>query len=174
MTGKKRSSKTTRKKTKSSFSSFAALALVALPLLVAAVPQPSDPDEVRIGPDLKVTQAVFGYVDPQTQKIVPARRIDTSKHPNFAWRVELEGRARELRYREEFILPAPARVWQVGEHTTVAADRASAVTEAKIRLGDDMTVRNGWIHTPGDPKGQHVVRVYLDGVKVREFDFVLQ
>ena len=42
-----------------------------------------------------------------------------------------------------------------------------------MRLDRTMEVRNGWIHTPGDPRGNHVIRVSLDGVLVREFDFVL-
>lgn len=142
-------------------------------MLLGAVPAPPGARPVRIGADLEVERVEFGYVDPNTQQIVPTRRVDTARTPGFAWRVKLRGAQRTVRYREEFVLPAPAAVWQVGSHTTVAADRASAVTEADVKLDRTMEVRNGWIHSPGDPKGPHVMRVWLDGVLVEEIHFTL-
>lgn len=152
---------------------IALLAALLAPSSLSAVPHSRADSQVRIGTDLIVVEAVFGYIDDQTGEIVEANRIDTSKHKGFGWRVRLEGTRRTVQFREEFILPAPAQTWQVGRETKVAADRASAVTTGKRRLEGDMTLRNAWIHTPGDPRGAHTTRVYIDQVLVGEFDFTL-
>lgn len=146
--------------------------LACLPLMLASVPDRRT-HEVRIGSDLVVTAAVFGFVDPGTGDIIAADRIDTRLHTGFGWRVSLKGRERAVDYREEFSLPAPAQTWQVGAQTTVAPDFASAVTIGTVTLDRAMQVRNAWQHSPGDPKGRHTMRVLLDGTLVREFDFTL-
>lgn len=150
----------------------ATLLVVFVLLSSAAVPAQNPNTNIRISPDLEVADAVLGYVD-RNGDIVAADRIDTKLHQGFAWRLELKGRQRSVSFREEFVLPAPARVWQVGPTTTVAPDRASAVTTGNVMLDSSMSLRNGWVHSPGDPKGAHVIKVSVDGVLVREFHFTL-
>ena len=148
-------------------------AVMGSPTVGTAVTDGPTNNDVRISSDLVVDEVTFGYVEESTGRIVETRRIDTAKHPGFGWRLEFEGRRQTIRFREEFMLPSPAQTWQVGHETTVAADRASAVTEGDRRLGSEMTLRNAWIHTEGDPKGQHTMRIWVDGKLVREIDFVL-
>lgn len=128
---------------------------------------------VWVAHDLMVKSARFGYVDPQTGKLVQSGVVDTSKHKAFGWEIELDGTRRSVRFREEFVLPAPAATWGVGPETKVAADRASAVTESLVALGADMTVRHIWMHSPGDPRGPHRISVAIEGVQAAEFRFTL-
>jgi hypothetical protein len=148
---------------------------LALPQRVGhAVPDRQQTPRTRVAPDLEVVEAVFGYVDAQTGKIVESSVIDTAKHRGFGWRIRFDGLRRSVRFREEFILPAPARSWQVGPETTVAPDRASATTEGDRHLDSDLKLRNAWIHTPGDPTGPHITRVWVEGTLVAEFRYRLK
>lgn len=148
---------------------------LALPARVGqAVPDRLQSPRTRVAPDLEVVEAVFGYVDERTGKIVESSVIDTSKHTGFGWAIRFDGLRRAVRFKEEFILPAPARQWQVGSETTVAPDRASATTVGDRHLGRDMELRNAWIHTPGDPKGWHITRVWVEGTLVSEFRYRLK
>jgi hypothetical protein len=148
--------------------------LVLAPHAGRAIPGGREAPRKRVAPDLEVVEAVLGYVDPQTGDIVEATVIDTSKHKGFGWRIKFDGIPRAVRFREEFALPAPAQKWQVGPETTVAPDRASAVTEGMRHLDAKMTLRNAWIHTPGDPKGWHTTRVWVQDTLVAEFRYRLR
>lgn len=155
--------------------SFARATILAVVLLLAtAASGGSSASRVRVAPDLEVVEVVVGHVDQRSGRVVESNRIDTSKHPGFGWRVRFEGARRTVRFREAFILPAPAKTWQVGNETTVSADRSSAVTEGERRLGSELELRNAWIHTDGDPKGKHTMKIWVEGVLVDEVDFVLQ
>jgi hypothetical protein len=53
---------------------------------------------------------------------------------------------------------------------TISPDRKTAVTERIVptRVG---FIANEWRYAPGDPIGAHAMRVYIDGVLVKDFRF---
>ncbi|MBS0361470.1 MAG: hypothetical protein JSR98_08815, partial [Proteobacteria bacterium] len=77
--------------------------------------------------------------------------------------------------REEIRLPAPANSWNAGgalpPGMTVAADRSSAVFERDIPVRDGI-VFNVWSVAQGDPVGDYVIRVFVEG-QLRQFNFAI-
>lgn len=127
----------------------------------------------QVAPNLVIDSVVFGYVDPKTGDIVASDTIDTRRHLGFGWRIRFRGVPRSIRYREEFLLPAPAANWGVGPSTKVAPNRASATTTETVELGADLTLRHVWYHTDGDPKGVHRINVQVNDIPIQTFRFTI-
>lgn len=148
--------------------------VAGLPASSVAVPGRSLDAPVVVGPDLVVSNVRFGYFDARTGRFVESNVVDSRSNPSFGWRVEFEGSPRTVRFREEFVLPAPAAEWGVGPQTVVAPDRASAVTTGKVALDGSLRLERGWTHQPGDPTGPHRITVWVNDVVVAELRFVIQ
>jgi hypothetical protein len=78
-------------------------------------------------------------------------------------------------WKEEFILPAPAIVWEGEEkkEVHVSSDRKVAIKEMTVSP-EDGWISNGWGVAEGDPSGKYVMKIYVEGQFVKEFVFFVE
>jgi hypothetical protein len=128
------------------------------------------------GAPLEVLSAQFGVFGADTL----GRRVlfETNHFPAitaapYGWFIIYKTEKPTVIWREEFELPTPLDDWGPGEAMgvyTISPDRKTAVTERIVptRVG---FIANEWRYAPGDPIGAHAMRVYIDGVLVKDFRF---
>lgn len=133
---------------------------------------------ITIAPDLVLTRGDFGMFN-QTrggEEFVVTNKVPFAVGQNYGWKMQLKTTRPQVRWREEFQLPAIPKTWG-----TATLDPQFTLTEAGLkgiveRTGD---VRNGelsdvWHTLEGDPRGAHSITVFLEGQKVCEFAFVVE
>lgn len=128
---------------------------------------------------IEVVSAQFGVFgsDASGRRVL----LETARFPAivsapYGWYIIFKTDKPTVVWREEFELPIAPPTWGPGEAMgifTISPDRKTAVTERIIptRLG---FVANEWRYAPGDPLGQHAMRVYIDGQLIREFKFDIE
>jgi hypothetical protein len=146
--------------------------LLALSLAAVAcqdpVPGPAAPTEI--------VRSDFG-VFLRTEKemsFTPATTLNLSDQPEYGWVMQVKTDRPTVHWREEFTLPTSAAHWGTeGFNTQVSQDAKTAVTERDVEPANGL-ILNAWKAAPGDPKGRYVMRVVVDGVAERTFEFDLQ
>lgn len=128
---------------------------------------------------LEVVSAQFGVFGADAR----GRRVlfETTHFPAitaapYGWFIIFKTDKPTVIWREEFELPVPLDDWGPGESMgiyTISPDRKTAVTERIVptRVG---FIANEWRYAPGDPIGAHAMRVYIDGVLVKDFRFNIE
>ena len=71
-----------------------------------------------------------------------------------------------ITFRERVKLPSPAKSWGVTPDTTVAGDRASAVTISKTYVPAHGVIDHAWTFVEGDPRGIYRFDVAVNNVHV--------
>lgn len=152
------------------------------PATDTASPGPARPDASIVAikqARVEVVSAQFGVfgADPTGRRML----FETDKFPAitaapYGWYIIFKTDKPVVVWREEFELPEAPPTWGPGEAMGVyqiSPDRKTAVTERVIptKLG---FIANEWRYAPGDPKGAHAMRVYIDGQLIREFKFDIQ
>jgi len=94
----------------------------------------------------------------------------------YGWYIVFKTDRPTIVWREEFELPTPLADWGPGEALgvfSISPDRRTAVTERVVptRVG---FIANEWRFAPGDPTGAHAMRIYVDGMLIREFRFNIE
>lgn len=123
-----------------------------------------------------VTRAEFGLFFPPSsgkKKFVSSRTVPWVPNQAYGWRLTLKRQPGQMRWREEFVLPAAPSTWggaMFGVKQDVSADGKTSVKEGVLQDGENV-LTNLWTVAEGDPKGKHVIRVYLDDKLVQTFDF---
>ncbi len=126
----------------------------------------------------EVEEAQFGLIKqtPEGEILVEeAKRIPNRQGVVYGWRIRLETDRAELSWREEFVLPTAPDQWNTAgeEGITISADRTTAITERTVAI-DDGEILNWWGVAEGDPSGEYVMRVYVEGDLVETFEFRLE
>ena len=131
------------------------------------------------GAPLEVVSAQFGVFGADAQ----GRRVlfETDNFPAitaapYGWYIIFKTAKPTVVWREEFELPVPLDDWGPGEAMgiyTISPDRKTAVTERIVptRVG---FIANEWRYAPGDPIGAHAMRIYIDGMLVKDFRFNIE
>ena len=139
--------------------------LLALAALLPALAQ---------GP-LAITRAEFGLFAAdgalQAAATVPLR-VDQA----YGWRMSLRTALSQVRVREELILPAEPATWgdpEPGLKRKVSPDGRSAVTELVLPVQNGQ-VTQAWAVAPGDPPGEYLLKVKLEGAPEQVFRFRVQ
>jgi hypothetical protein len=106
------------------------------------------------------------------------RRIPHVPGSCYRWVIKVAPGTRNVAIREVFALPEPALRWGGADgvphsRTTVAPDRASAVTRLDETLEDGI-LTNSWCVAEGDPIGVYRIRVYAGARLLHRFDFRVQ
>lgn len=126
--------------------------------------------------ETRITTAEFGvYHRAPSGKIrfVPTRTVPHKKGQSYGWIIVLDTPRKTVRWREEFTLPARPASWGAEEKNgsrTLSKDRRTAVTEREVTPNAGQ-IANQWSVIPGDPKGHHMIRVFVDGVPAAVFEF---
>lgn len=129
-----------------------------------------------------VASAEFGLFndDESGQPVfVPTRSVPLVEGQSYGWIVSLPNSApgKKVRWREEFVLPAAPSTWGEADpdvRQRISSDGRTSVKEAEVVVPEDGRIANAWSVAPGDPAGRYVIRVFVDGQKVRTFEFDLK
>jgi hypothetical protein len=124
-------------------------------------PAPARPDEALKQP----AATLFGQViDGSFRR---QSRFELSEDTIYGWRIKLPCTGPTL-FRETLQLPAPGE-WSVDEVTTkVSADRKRAVTESYSGCYDGW-IQHQWTIATGDPPGEYVLTVEVEGYQSQTF-----
>ncbi len=133
--------------------------------------------DLQLADDLRVIYAYFGIfeLDDQGSFFFPTDQVPYREGLEYGWIMILDSTRGSVCWREEYELPAPPRSWgtvETGGDTTIAKDGRTATTEF-CQDAADQVLGNSWILQNGDPLGPHEMRIYVDGVPVRTFEFVV-
>lgn len=149
----------------------------------AVVPAPSVKPEV-VAPaterdslsDIEIVRSDFGlFSPPQSGKpsFQASRKVPLQENQGYGWYVELKTTKPRIKWREELVVPTPLTTWNIegsaAQHS-ISDDRRTLTTEREVIL-DRGLIYNMWAVAAGDPKGPHIVRVYVEGKLVRTFEF---
>ena len=141
-----------------------------------AVAAPSGP----AASDVEVLQAEFGLFhapDSGKPSFEPSRTIPLKDGQEYGWFLILKTSRPTVTWREEFTLPSAPQSWGTGEdqgRQRISVDRTTSTTERTVPLDERGLVLNRWAVAPGDPAGRYEIRVFVDGVLVRTFEFEVE
>jgi hypothetical protein len=130
-------------------------------------------------PEIEIVSAEFGlFNSPESGKplFVPTRSVPFIENQGYGWIIVIKTKKPKVKWREEFTLPSLPTTWGEGEKqgiSTISSDRKTSVIERDVELGRGL-ISNAWAIAPGDPKGRYVIRVIIDGVMERTFEFEVQ
>ena len=126
--------------------------------------------------DIEFVRSDFGlFSRPDSGKpaFEVSRRIPLQEGQGYGWFVELKTTKPKIKWREEMVVPSPPATWGIQKSTaqhTISDDRRTLTTEREV-VPNRGIIHNVWAVAAGDPKGPHVVRVYVEGKLVRTFEF---
>jgi len=158
-----------------------ALALVLVLGVGAASASTPAPEAAPAAPQVEVLGSVFGIFNLRsdgTAVFEPAKVVPLVKGQGYGWMLKLRTDARQVRWREEFVLPAAPAVWNgaasvtadAGVKHTVSADSRVSVME-RVVAPEDGLVMNSWAVEKGDPAGTYRIRVFVEGRLAASFEF---
>lgn len=126
--------------------------------------------------DVEIVRSDFGLFNrPDSGKpaFESSRRVPLKEDQGYGWFVELKTTRPKIKWREEMVVPSPPATWGIQNSTaqhTISDDRRTLTTEREVAPNRGI-IHNVWGVAAGDPKGSHVVRVYVEGKLVRTFEF---
>jgi len=133
--------------------------------------------DLQVADDLRVTYAYFGIFEiaDQDSFFFPTNQVPYREGLEYGWLMILETTRASICWREEYQLPDQPRSWgsvEAGGDTTISADGRTATTEI-CQDATDMVIGNSWILLNGDPLGAHELRIFIEGMPVKTFEFVV-
>jgi len=150
-------------------------------LAAAALALPAGAQVEKVVPEstFKVLRAEFGTLDMKDASqpgFRPTTKVPLKDGQNYGWVIQLDTRKPVIRWREEFTLPAAPQSWGPAEkigRRDLSADRRTSVTEREVKPARGL-ILNYWQVAAGDPRGRHVMKVFVEGVLVSTFEFDLE
>lgn len=111
----------------------------------------------------------FGVVD-DFGDITPTEYVPLVPGQQFGWQLDVGDQGLHT-WREVLITPAAPREW-VGNDLILVDDGKVGITErTEVAIGGSYW--HAWTITDGDPAGQHVIELWLDGRLVKRVPFVI-
>lgn len=156
-----------------------AKAAVVVPAPVAKPDVPAPPTaapERDALTDIEIVRSDFGlFSPPQSGKpgFQASRKVPLQEKQGYGWYVELKTTKPRIKWREELVVPTRPVTWGIQGSTaqhSVSDDGRTLTTEREV-VPNRGIIYNVWSVAPGDPKGSHVMRVYVEGKLVRTFEF---
>ena len=167
-----------------------ALLLAPLVLVLCACEQPKPPEPAarpelpahaapapRTEPAVQIEYHAFGVLDQSPDGRVdfrPTKTVPLRPNQGFGWIIGVTTTKPTVKWREEFILPAPPETWGPveGKHE-ISADRKVSILEREV-TPERGFISNAWTIGPGDPKGRHVIKVTVEDAAPVVFEFDLE
>jgi hypothetical protein len=126
--------------------------------LVAREPAPT-------GQELE--RAAFGVLD-DSGCLSPSDTVPLVPGQQFGWQLPVDDQGLHT-WREVLITPTAPRQW-LGADLTIVEDGKVGITE-RTELATSGSLAHAWTITDGDPAGQHVLELWLDGRFVQRMAF---
>jgi S1-C subfamily serine protease len=127
--------------------------------------------------DVEIVRADFGLFgeipsgDPAFQA---SRSVPLKEDQGYGWFIELKTSKPKIKWREEFVMPIPPATMEAQGSTvkySLSEDGLTVTTEQEEIVPDSGLIYNIWGIAAGDPKGHHIIRVYVEDKLVRTFEF---
>ena len=90
----------------------------------------------------------------------------------YRWDIQLDTEMESVQVKEVFILPSKPKTWGDEEGMNLQHDNKVSVKQKVIKL-ENGTISSGWCVAEGDPTGNHKIDVFVNGVLVKSFSFVV-
>lgn len=91
----------------------------------------------------------------------------------YSWEIELDTYLVAIPTKEILILPETPKVWSANEgEQTLYHDNKISVLEGNIKV-EDRIITSTWCVAEGDPAGNYKLEVYIKGVLLETFSFVV-
>jgi hypothetical protein len=133
-------------------------------------------DEIAIADDLVLVRTEFGLLEQEGSKVVRIKPVDTVPLVTgqaYGWRLHFRTKRETVAVREEFELPVAPKSWDTppaGTDFKVSPDGRTGITTANAALDEGM-IMNIWQVADGDPPGEYVIRLFVEGKLMRTFKF---
>jgi hypothetical protein len=135
--------------------------------------------EEVIAPGLVLVSAEFGLIEQSPDGAVIIKAADTiplTTGQAYGWRLRFRTQREGAALREELELPIAPKVWNSplsGQGFKVSPDGRTGITELDAEFNEGVLM-NAWQVADGDPTGDHVLRLYVEGKLVRTFKFKVE
>lgn len=145
----------------------------AKPVVVAPPIAATERDSLS---DIEIVRSDFGLFSPPNSgkpSFQVSRRVPLQEGQGYGWYVELKTTKPRIKWREELVVPTPPATWGIQGSTaqhSISDDRRTLTTEREVAPNRGL-IYNMWAVAAGDPKGPHIVRVYVEEKLVRTFEF---
>jgi hypothetical protein len=124
-----------------------------------------------------IKRARFGILETDAtgeESFVPTREVPAEDGQAFGWVIEVDTTRPSLHWQEHLRLPAPPEDW--GDAATdpdvlISADGRSVVAQGNDLVEDGELSRFYWALAPGDPAGEYVLDIAVEGKAVGHFAF---
>lgn len=132
--------------------------------------------EETIADGLVLLSAEFGLLEESPDGTIVIKAADTipfKEGQAYGWRLRFRTQREGVALREELQLPAKPKNWETpdaGQKFKISPDGRTGTTEVDALLDGGMLM-NAWKIAEGDPTGDHVLRLYIEGKLVRTFKF---
>ncbi len=120
---------------------------------------------------------LFGAIPSGDPAFQASRTVPLKEGQTYGWFIELKTSKPKIKWREEFVLPAPPVTMVVHDGTaqhSISEDGLTVTTEQEEVVPDGGLIYHMWGVAAGDPKGLHVMRVYVEDKLVRTFGFEME
>jgi len=137
---------------------------------------PQESSMIDLAIDLEIVRSEFGlFGKSESGRLVfqSSNTIPLKEGQGYGWFIELRTTKPSIKWREEFILPAAPETLGVAGSTarhSISVDRKTITTEREVTPQSGL-ISNVWTVAAGDPKGRHLIRVYVEGRLARSFEF---
>jgi len=124
----------------------------------------------------KIDKAEFGFLSlAQDGSIIflESERVPLKVGTPYGWRIHMTTDKDELTWKEVLMLPSPPQVWGHKGHTKIDDHGKVAITEKTVQI-ENGWIGNGWSVAEGDPPGTYVIEIYIEGILVKRFSFILE
>ena len=132
---------------------------------------------LRVAPDVVVRRAQFGVLDTSAdgdERFTPLNEVPAEEGRVFGWVLDVETSRESLHWQEHLQLPHAPADW--GEAATdpdvlISTDGRSVVAQGDDLVEDGELSRFYWALAAGDPQGNYVLDVAVEGKPVAHFAF---
>lgn len=131
----------------------------------------------NISTNYEILEAAFGLVkaddDGGHPILTPTTEVPLVPYQGYGWVIRLRTPRQTVKWREEFTLPAKPTTWGESDNLNTQSVSENGLTsnierEVSSRQGE---ISHAWQVAPGDPPGKYVIRIYIDGVLAKTFEF---
>jgi hypothetical protein len=117
------------------------------------------------------------------EDFVPTEEVPLIENQGYGWLIELITLRTSVMWREIFVLPTAPETWgnldENGDElpgfrtVSISDDRRTIITERRVKPESGL-IYNSWAVAAGDPSGEYVMHIYVDGLFMKTFRFTVK